>query len=270
MNALQEKLLEMFDWLSKFLEKNNLRYYVIGGTMLGAVRHQGFIPWDDDIDIALPRRDYEKLISLLSTVHDHYIIESPRSLKKDYLYPISKFYDINTTMKENTRRGITRGVFIDIFPLDGIGNTLENAMKNYKKVDRLNMFLAMKSSKVRKKRKWWKNLAIILGTIIPVNSKKLSKKLDTLCSKYDYDDSLYVGNLTSTYRNIEIMPKSIFGNPTKYKFENLIVTGPEKYNEYLTKLFGDWKKLPSENQRESSHDFSNIKFDISYFKNNEN
>ena len=159
-NRLQEKLLEMFTWLVDFMSKNNLRYYMIGGTMLGAVRHQGFIPWDDDIDIAMPRSDYEKLIALLKDPVDHYLIETPRSLEKDYVYGYAKLYDMNTTMTEKKRKNITRGIYIDIFPLDGIGNTLDESYKNYKKIDRLHMLLAMKECAYRRGRKWWKNMAV--------------------------------------------------------------------------------------------------------------
>ena len=76
MDDFQKKLVDMLRWLVEFLEKNNLRYYVVEGTMLGAVRHEGLIPWDDDIDIGMPRADYEKLIELLSNPIDHYVVES--------------------------------------------------------------------------------------------------------------------------------------------------------------------------------------------------
>ena len=98
LNPLQQKLLEMLTWLSKYIESNHLTYYVIGGTFLGAVRHKGFIPWDDDIDIAMPRKDYETLIKLLSKPVDHYVIESPDNCGKDFTYNLAKFYDLDTTM----------------------------------------------------------------------------------------------------------------------------------------------------------------------------
>lgn len=78
LNPLQQKLLGMLTWLIKYIDDNNIRYYIIGGTMLGAVRHEGFIPWDDDIDSAVPRNDYERLIDLLKSPVDHYVIESPK------------------------------------------------------------------------------------------------------------------------------------------------------------------------------------------------
>lgn len=264
LNPLQTKLLEMFKWLTEFLHENQLRYYVLGGTFLGAVRHKGFIPWDDDIDIGMPRKDYEKLIQLLEKPIDHYVVESPKGTAKDYLYGMAKLYDMNTSMTEVTRNGMKRGVYIDIFPLDGIGNSMEEGLKNYKKVDRLNMLHAMVTCAYRKDRKWWKNCAVFIGRLLPVSPKKLAVKLDKLCAEHDFDNYSYVGNLMSTYRSREIMPKEFWGTPTLYKFEDLSVYGPEKYDEWLTKIFGNWRKLPPENKRHSAHDFVDLDFDKPY------
>ncbi len=265
LNLLQQKLLEMLAWLTKYIDDNNLRYYIIGGTMLGAVRHEGFIPWDDDIDIAMPRNDYEKLIKLLKCPIDHYVMESPKGDAEDYKYSYAKFYDLNTSMTELARKNVKRGVYIDIFPLDGIGNSLEEAYNNYRRIDRANMLLAMKSCTYRKGRKWWKNFAVFLGGLLPINSKRLAQKMDQLCSEHAFDDCKYVGSLASTYRSHEIMDKGWYGKPTPYKFEGLTVYGPEKYEEYLTQLYNDWRRLPPEEERHSNHNFIDIDLNKPYF-----
>ena len=267
MNELQKKLFEMFSWLTNFIEKNGLRYYVVGGTMLGAVRHKGFIPWDDDIDIAMPRKDYEKLNELLEKPIEHYVVESVKSEKKDFIYAFSKLYDMNTSMTENASTKVERGVYIDIFPLDGIkGDSYEETLENYKKIDRNRMLLAMKVCKYRKDRKWWKNVAAIVGSALPINTKKLTRKVDFLCSQGDWETDAYVGQLISPYRTREIMPKEVYGQPTKYEFEGLTVYGPEKFDEYLTKLYKDWRQLPPEDKRHSAHDFINLDLNKPYRK----
>ena len=260
MSEMQKKLLEIFTWFVDFLNRNSIRYYIIGGTMLGAVRHKGFIPWDDDIDIAVPRKDYERLILLFDKQIDHYILESPKNNDREYCYNYSKLYDLNTTLIEKAKKKIVRGVYIDIFPLDGIGNDYQEALKNYKTIDKNNMLLTMKMSGYRKGRTWWKNVATFFGYVLPFNCKKKARQIDALCSKFDFDKSLYVGNLVSTYRAREIMKREIFGTPTIYDFENIKVTGPEKYDEYLTTLFSNWHELPAEEKRVSQH--NNIFLDL--------
>ena len=257
-NPLQQKLLEIFTWLVDFLHQHELRYYMIGGTMLGAVRHGGFIPWDDDIDIAMPRKDYEKLIALLKNPVDHYVVESIKGEAADYVYSYAKLYDMNTSMTELARKNVKRGVFIDIFPLDGIGNTLEEGYKNYKKIDRVNMLCAMCNCIYRKDRKWWKNCAVLVGRLLPFSARNFSYKSDKLCAQHDFDEYEYVGNLMSTYRAREIMRKEIFGTPTLYDFEGIKAYGPEKYDEYLSILFKDWRQLPPEDKRHSAHDFIDL------------
>ena len=94
MTELQERLLEMLKWFHNFCEQNNLQYYAIGGTLLGAVRHQGFIPWDDDIDVGMPRKDYEKFISLtFEKQFGNFFVESLKNKNNDYIWAYSKVYD---------------------------------------------------------------------------------------------------------------------------------------------------------------------------------
>lgn len=255
LNSLQNKLLEMITWLSAFIDEHNLRYYAIGGTFLGAVRHNGFIPWDDDLDIAMPRPDYEILINLLSKQTNHYIIEYPQNKSKDFLYNFAKLYDTNTTMVEKLRINVKRGVYIDIFPLDGLGNTYEESLENYKEIDRCNMLLAIRSCAFRKDRKWWKNLMILCGRLIPIKASFLAFKVNELCKKRNYDECLYVASCMSPYRQREIMKKEFFGTPKEYSFENIKIKGPELADEYLSHLFGKWQELPPEDKRHSAHDF---------------
>jgi len=114
---LQKYLLEMIRWFHDFCESHNLRYYALGGTMLGAVRHQGFIPWDDDLDVGMPREDYEKLYTLMK-YHpgDRYMLETPYSDAPEFNYCFSKLYDTETTLVENLKYKIKRGLYIDFSP----------------------------------------------------------------------------------------------------------------------------------------------------------
>lgn len=266
MTPLQESIFQILKWFDRLCRKENLRYYVIGGTFIGAVRHKGFIPWDDDADVAMPRQDYEKLIELFSKYKDNridrFLLETVDSKADDFFYTYGKLYDTTTTMIERTRKRCRRGVFLDIFPLDGLGNTMEEAKINFKRFDRLNMFLLTRTCALRKERKFYKNVAILISRCIPsfmVNEKKLAKRFDTMCKERDFDNCKYVCNL-SGYRSREIMERKLLGNPCEYEFEGIRVLGPELYDEYLTHIFGDWRKLPPKDKQISNHDF--ISYDL--------
>ncbi len=252
---LKSMLVDMLAWFHEFCEENNLRYYVVGGTMLGAVRHQGFIPWDDDIDVAMPDTDYKRLTELLKT-KERYILETPETDAKDYFYTFSKIYDTHTTLVENNKYKTKRGIYIDIFPLVGMGNTQDESLKNFKKVEKINNLLISKVTGIRKGRSFFKNVIVAFFRVIPLNEKKLLNEIIKCYSRYSWDKCLWGGNPVGAWRFKEIMPKEIMGKPTLYDFEELKVYGPEKYDEYLTHLYGDWRKLPPEDKRVSHHDYS--------------
>ena len=259
----------MLIYFDNICEENNLRYYAIGGTLLGAVRHNGFIPWDNDIDVAMPRPDYDKVAKIISSDSSKYLVETPQSSAPDFLYTMSKLYDTSTTVIEATRIECKRGVYIDIFPLDGIGDSLAEVKNNYKKLNFLNNYLATKISVPRSQRKWWKNLAIRISNLVPesiLSSKNLVMKLDNMCKEHDFCSSKYVGVLLTQYGIKYIMPKSLFEQRKRYVFENTTVFGVADYDQYLSLLFGDWKKLPPIEKRVEGHDYKYIDLSKSYLE----
>ena len=264
MTELQQKLLAMLCWFHDFCTKENLRYFAIAGTFLGAVRHGGFIPWDDDIDVGLPRKDYERCREIFARTGNRigkYALETPYSPAEDFLYSYDKLYDTTTTLVERQRTNCRRGIYLDIFPLDGAGDTMEDAKRYYKQIDAYKMLLAARVCAVRKERAWHKNLAILAARAIPsavLSEKELCVKMDALCKERDYDESAFVGSLMSGYRDKAIMPKEIFGEPTMYQFEGKEIMGPEKPEAYLAHLYGDWRKLPPEEKRGVRHDFAEL------------
>ena len=258
MTELQRKLLEMIKWLHDFITKHGLKYYICGGTMIGAARHKGFIPWDDDVDIAMPRDDYEKLCDLLKKPIDHYVIETPHTGNKDFLYTFAKFYDIDTTMVEVSKETVCRGVYIDVFPLDGLGSTIEDARRNFGKIDRLFSLYSSRVLAVRPGRKFYKNAAIRLVQTLPefvINTKRLQLKVDEACREHDYDECEIVGNLVGAWRFRDVVEKSVIGDPVPYKFENITVFGVSDFDAYLTHLYGAWREFPPKEQQVSHHEF---------------
>ncbi len=265
---LKQKLTEMLAWFHDYCISNNLRYYVLGGTMLGAVRHEGFIPWDDDIDVGMPRSDYQKFAELMGTDPvGQYVLETPHSQARDFFYTFSKIYDTTTTLVENTKVGTKRGIYLDLFPLDGLADTQEESRKKFKRVNfRFNLLLARVTG-VRKGRSLLKNAAVRILPIIPqfiIDDKELQAHIDDMCRQNDFDKCKYGGNLLGAWRYKEVMEKRIMGKPTLYRFENISVYGAENYDEYLTHLYGDWRKLPPVEKRATHHDFARCDLHKSY------
>lgn len=270
MTELQEKLLEMLKWFTEYLDANNFTYYAGYGTVLGALRHQGFIPWDDDIDILLPRSEYNRLIDEFVN-NEKFKLESLKDGNRDFLYTYAKLYDTKTTLIERQKNNIKRGIYIDVFPLDGVPDFgVEKKSKYAKFVYKYNHLLMTRMCAIRKQRKWYKNAAIFLSRAIPnfiINDKKLASKIDVIASKYSFETCEYVTNYTSTYEYRDIVKKETFGNPSVFLFEGIRLKCPEKAEEYLVHLYGDWQKLPPIEKRGIQHDYVYIDLNFGYEEN---
>ncbi len=258
MTELQSKLVDVLSWFHDFCEKNGFKYYIIAGTLLGAVRHKGFIPWDDDIDVGMPRPEYERLRAMAKEKQDgRFRFEFPSLDNKEYPYTYGKVYDTTTTFNEKLRKIVRRGIYLDIFPIDGIGDDKETAIKNYKSIKwRINLN-SMISCAFLKRRSLKKNLAIAVGRVISplfVRKRKLVKKIDDLCKRYDFESSKIVSNLLGGSGAKGMMPKEYFGEPTLIQFESLTVYGLQQPEKYLSSMYGDYMTLPPEEKRVSLHD----------------
>lgn len=263
LRALQKKLLEVMIIFHKICQENDIKYYMLGGTQLGAVRHKGFIPWDDDIDVGIPREDYEKFIKISSENLPNGIELAHYKKDKKFPYGFSKLYDTKTTLVEenNTKEGIIGGIYIDVFPLDGIGNTYKEAHKNFQKIDFLRRVLYYNTAKVKTKNPI-KKLANICFRFL--NTYKIISKINNKAEKYDFNSSDYVVNTYGAWRFKEISKKDVFGNPTLYDFEGHKFYGVEKYDEYLTSLYGNYNELPPEEKRKSHHHIRYLNLNLPY------
>ncbi len=264
---MQQRLLDILIWFDQLCKDNNLTYYMSYGTMLGAIRHKGFIPWDDDLDVIMPREDYERLLKITFNRQGKYQIESYKNGNKDFTYAFAKAYDTSTLLIESFKHTIIRGIFLDIFPLDGAGNSLKEANKIIKRGRILQLYKTLKLYITLKKGYIFRNIIVAISYLLPPykgNFIKLSKKMNKIQSKYKYSDCLYIQSACEDDIRHNLMKRSIIGKPTLYEFENHMFYGVEKPDEYLTTLYGDWRELPPLDKQVSHHSFSFYDFNQSY------
>lgn len=245
---LQEKLLTMLLKLDDFCNKNNLTYYLIGGSALGAVRHQGFIPWDDDIDIALMRIDFEKFEKLATGYKISDLLYEPVEQHSFPEAPIGFLYDTSDKSLK-----LEECPCIDVFALDGVPDT-----KFKRKMQRYASFLYHISVYRNPAKNRGGLNAFLTKAFINLTPKKLfdfyMRKSKNNITKFPVESSENVANIFGMKRYYnEIMPKIYFGTPVRLPFEGHMLPVPEMYHEYLTHLFGDYNTLPPIEQRQPHH-----------------
>jgi lipopolysaccharide cholinephosphotransferase len=237
--------IQILDYVVDICEQNKLRYYLMYGTLIGAIRHKGFIPWDDDIDIAMPRPDYDKFIEITTNIDkNRFQVFSSNNI--DYFLGFGKVVDNHTQIVETeTIYSPDKKIWIDIFPFDGTPNP--NAFHS-KLCYIINKCRAAAVYPCFPKGKggnylYWKICRMI-------GYKFFLNWYEKLCRKYKYDESEYVGLLSN---RIEIFPRKMFRDTTKVEFEKKKYNAPIDYEGVLTINFGDYMQLPPENQRITHH-----------------
>lgn len=253
---IQKISYEILKEFKTFCEMHQLRYFMAYGTLLGAVRHEGFIPWDDDIDVFMPRPDYEKLLQLYKD-NESYQLYSPRK-QKEYCCGYMKLVNSNTYHYIPDGTFCRRGVDIDIFALDGQPDDIIEANKNFEKVFKKYERYCLRLIRYRyNTENGMLNLFKRLFARVMISSGIISKfaaYYDKRYSYYDYDVANYVGpsnaNLSGPF---EFYEKGLFGSGVQLKFENEEFIAPIKYDRVLSLYFGEYMKLPPEDKRKSTH-----------------
>lgn len=263
-----EKILAILSFLNDLCEKNHLRYYVCAGTALGAVRHKGIIPWDDDIDIMMPRKDYETLLRKLSLMKEMpYGLAIPTAANAYYLR-YAKVYDKESTLLELKELRYVIGPFVDIFPVDGCHDDEEKTKALFKKYQYYNYYFSITStywnrkdyiehlSKKLYKRAFVQLLTHSLRRFIRYYTLKKMKEIESM---YDYDKCAKVitwcGQQTCER---EIHDREWMGEGTELPFENLKVKVPSNYDAYLKCMYGDYMTPPPPEKRISHHSVAYI------------
>lgn len=256
-DELKKLELDILKYVSRVCKDNNFRYFLCGGTLLGAIRHKGFIPWDDDIDIFMPRSDYNKLIQFLRG-NSRYLVLSPGD--EGYYYNFSKIVDNNTVLVEHGYRPINNmGVYIDVFPLDGMPGGKSECYDHFKKLNKLrnkiNKFSITKPTIRKNLIAYFKSWCTYFSSK-ESNLQKFQKAYENLALEYEYDDAKLIYASGGSYREKDIFFKSWFDDCVDVEFEGLKFNAPVNFHLYLNQLYGDYMKLPPKENQVTHHNFS--------------
>lgn len=266
---LQEEQKNIMDAIHKFCVENEITYYMIGGTLLGAVRHGGFIPWDLDIDIAMPRNDYERFISSFKDENGKYECNSYHSYE-GYVRPHIEVHDKTTHIvscyDKYNKEAMYRGIFVDIFPLDNVPSEMSAREAQEKLISKYKKMLYYKKVYFYKREGLLKRLGknIISLSMVAFSRYELCRRLDTAMRKYEKDPSSgYICSMASHYSyKKQTMPREYYGEPVLMKFDDRSYFAPAKSHEYLTQLYGDYMTPPTKQQQIAQvAEFDTIIFD---------
>lgn len=258
---LQSVELEILKSFVEFCEAKEISYFLIGGSALGAARHSGFIPWDDDIDIGIPRHDYTRLLNIPENEFPDGCILNSFYNENEYPYYFSKMCNKNTKLVENmtSHLDFRQCIYIDIFPLDGAPDSKVMQKYHYQKIRILKKLQNLYNGMTKKEINPYKKLLIMCIRVL-FTRKSLHEKLNKLSNKYKYNDQNIIANYFGSWGMKEITPKKYFGDGTILSFGNGEYRVPSDYNNYLTLLYGDYMKMPPEEKRKSHHSFKHVEF----------
>ena len=251
LHRLHQVQVDILDEIVRICKKHGLQYFLIGGTLLGAVRHKGFIPWDDDLDIGMLRDDYERFLELCETeLDDAYLLDCYKTNPK-YSLPFAKIRRKGTVYEEEALsqiEGIPKGIWVDIFPLDnvrrkgGFGQAIQATV-----VSLLSGFVLVEQRGHRPRTLKGRVARRVLSILGVEMSFRWLEKAMTFWNKSNTD---FLVNLSSHYGyKKETFHKCKFFPPQKLEFEGSLYDVPNDYDHILTTVFGDYMTPPPKNQR---------------------
>lgn len=275
LKRLQNINLELLKLFVSICKKNHLRYFAMGGTLLGAVRHHGFIPWDDDVDVGMPRPDYERFVRIADRE-----LQPPFRLRTIATNEKYRTYMVHI---ENTSVAIEREYYtkdgtemrrlyawIDILPIDGAPGERKKFYRHITLIKRVRQLLTlslmdrnMGTSKQRSSREQ-KLIRFCLKTGVYrlLNPDRMYRLYRKICLKYPYDSSPLVGDTMAVYGKKEngrkeFVRRQVFGTPVMLQFEDMKLACPQQYDTYLRRIYGDYMKIPPAEER-MTHEISLI------------
>lgn len=269
LRKLQLVELEIMRLFSEICDRHHLRYYLVGGTMLGAVRHHGFIPWDDDMDVGMPRPDYEKFLAVVrSELPEGYGFLNYKT-DEQYRRNFSRLVNNNVKIwNASNTETIVESAWLDIFPFDGMPSNSLRQKLHFWHLTAVRFFYHASCfdelvNLNRPGRPWYLQAAIKFLSVTHIGSKmdtkKLMQRMENGLMKYPYDSSEYMVSFFGAYMTKEIVDKRLLGDGAKYQFESLNLNGPVMCDEFLTHFYGDYMR-PPEDADKDKHNIEKIEY----------
>ena len=256
-------LLDLLVEFDKICKKHNLRYFMDGGSLLGTIRHQGFIPWDDDIDVVMPRKDYDEFIKLTKEFKSPYFLQNAYT-DKDFYYAPTRVRNTNTTglVKMFACRGFNQGIWLTIFPLDKISN--DDGENNYHRINELNKenstYMRINNPYLSEKDK------LRVNNYSGRNPMDTYKEIHRIASLHENEETDYVGTMIITVVDFKrkLLPAKAFDQCIYKSFEGYDVPVPIGYDDVLKTEYGDYMKLPPMDDRGLWHTGTIFDADLPY------
>ncbi len=267
LRKLQLKELDTLVYFKEFCERNNLKFFMCGGGCIGALRNKGFIPWDDDIDILMPRDDYERLYKLWKNdEHERFkLLKTDDNIFTGNLF--ITIVDVETTcVKANQAHlNIPFGIMMDVFPLDGCPSG--RLKRRLQKINAMIFSLFLAQIVPEKHGGFMAFGSRVLLSIFksPKTREKIWRNAERRMTKYKISECEYITELCEgVYSMQNEYPKDLFASAVYKEFEGIMVPVPVGYDKYLTMAFGDYMKLPPEEERKPHHDILILDAEKSY------
>lgn len=262
-NEFKKVAYEVLEYFKYVCEKNDIYYILSFGTVLGAVRHNGFIPWDDDIDVCIFRKDYQKLINAFKNENNDRFRLVSSDVDPDYSLPHMKIVDTNTILFQSSRRNdFPLGIWIDVFALDNVPDDIKVRHRFIRKLNIYQTIWTMLEFVPNENARGFRSkiyllLSGLVGALYNYDSRKWALKLEALAQKYKSVNTQEVGVLSffPYDRNKSIFPRDMLNESSFHIFETGEFPIPKEYDKYLTKLYGDWRTPPPKDQQVTHHSF---------------
>lgn len=248
---VRESMLSILDAVDDFCTKNGISYSLSSGSLIGAVRHKGFIPWDDDIDILMPRKDYDRFLATFNGSYPHFETVDYIS-EPDYSLPFAKVMDMSTQIITGGNRLFCYGVFIDIFPVDGhpdAGGTVEF----YSKFMQLYRHLHKSCKLYRYTANHLTRIKFLMRCIFNRHNRETAAEMEAMLRSYPFETSEYAGEATADRYMKAVMHKDVFTSFKRMEFENHSICCLEDYDTYLKAYYNEYMKFPPAKEQKPLH-----------------